>query len=253
MHGVSAYSMNFSLNQFVMHSSRLMNNLVYADRDGFMTYKHLILMWSGFIVAAAIARRKYLWFFLALALLGPVPVVFLPWRGFFVMYLPLAGWVLVIATLLKLTLDWLINFFGMQHWRYTAQAAKISLFLVLGLAITQIRRLDANPYLIPHDPSWQAIRQMRDDILSLNAPVPKGARLLFRHDRFPADAWGPLMMSQLLYRDRALSVDRPTMMKVPPDEASYDRVFDYVNGKLTVVRSRDAGSAIIPDRLEFPR
>jgi hypothetical protein len=69
--------------------------------------------------------------------------------------------------------------------------------------------------------------------------------VIFLHDRFPADAWGPLMMARQLYRDRTLSVDRPTMMNHPPNLADYDRVFDYVDGKLAVVGARinDGGNS----------
>jgi hypothetical protein len=84
---------------------------------------------------------------------------------------------------------------------------------------------------------------MRRDIVRLNEPVPQGSKLLFLHDRFPPDAWGTLMMSRQLYRDRTLLVDRPTMMNHPPNLPDYDRVFDYVDGKLAVVGGKPGSGA----------
>jgi hypothetical protein len=54
------------------------------------------------------------------------------------------------------------------------------------------------------------------------------------------------MMARQLYRDRTLSVDRPTMMNHSPNLADYDYVFDYVDGRFSVVgsRIRDGGGSV---------
>ncbi len=148
------------------------------------------------------------------------------------------------ASLLAALREKLVSGFGLTKLTAVSQAL---LFVLAGFLVFGISAEDRDAAMAFRDPSWSIIRLTRNDIVRLNAPLPKGARILFLHDRFPADAWGPQMMCQLLYRDRDLKVDRPTMMTARPKEEDYDKVFDYVDGRLTVVRSRDTKS-----RLTYP-
>jgi hypothetical protein len=123
---------------------------------------------------------------------------------------------------------------------------RIFLFVMVAYLVVSIPRQDSASELKFRDPSHAVIRAIRDDIARLNEPLPPGSRLLFLHDRFPPDAWGPLMMSRQLYRDRTLWVDRPTMMNQAPNPADYDRVFDYVDGKFAVVQARATAGKLLP-------
>jgi len=165
-----------------------------------------------------------------------------------VMYLPFAGWAMFVATLLVGGRDWL-----WQHlWKRPPlppnafEPERIFLFAIVAYLVVSIPRHDSASELKFRDPSHDVIRAMRADITGLNEPLPQGSRLLFLHDRFPADAWGPLMMSRQLYRDRTIWVDRPTMMNQPPNPADYDRVFDYVDGKFAVVQARATAGKLLP-------
>jgi hypothetical protein len=242
MHGNIYYKMTFSIGHFLEHWQKLTSDLVYAKGRG-VTITQMLSIWLVVLVIAAVARKKFFWFFAWFAFLAPLPVIFIPYRGFFVMYLPLAGWAMVVATLLVEGRNWL--------WRHlwkrpplppnAFEPERVFLFLLIAFPIAWIPWHDSASELGFHDPAQQIIRAMRRDIVGLNEPLPKGSRLLFLHDRFPPDAWGPLMMSRQLYRDRTLWVDRPTMMSQAPNPSEYDRVFDYVDGKFAVVGSK-AGS-----------
>jgi hypothetical protein len=246
MHASASYAMTFTLMRFLDHSRKLMSGLVYAQEPGLSMLQTLAL-WAAAIAATAYARQKYLWFFLWFALLTPLPVIFIPYRGFFVMYLPLAGWAMFAASLLVGGRNWLWT----HVWKRPPippnafEPERIVLFVIVAYFVWSIPRHDSASELGRIDPGQQIVRETRRDIVRLNEPLPKGAKLLFLHDRFPADAWGPLMMARQLYRDRTLSVDRPTMMDHPPNLADYDRVFDYVDGKFAVVRARisDGGAS----------
>jgi hypothetical protein len=120
------------------------------------------------------------------------------------------------------------------------------LFLMVAYLVVSIPRHDSATELKFRDPSHDVVGAMRDDIAGLNEPLAQGSKILFLHDRFPPDAWGPLMMSRQLYRDRTLWVDRPTMMDHPPNLSDYDRVFDYVDGKFAVVRARTTAGKLHP-------
>lgn len=250
MHGNIYYAMTFTASQFFEHWRKLMSDLVYATGRG-ISVPLMLAGWLLMFAIAAVARKKYLWFFLCFALLAPLPVIFIPWRGFFVMYLPLAGWAMFAATLLVGGRNWL----WMHLWKRPPvppgafQPERIFLFLIVAYFVVSIPRHDPESALGFKNPAQTVIHAMRDDIVGLNEPLPKESRLLFLHDRFPPEAWGPLMMSRQLYRDRTLSVDRPTMMNHPPHLADYDRVFDYVDGKFAVVDSRaSTGKALLRPR-----
>jgi hypothetical protein len=181
-------------------------------------------------------------------MLAPLPVVFIPFRGFFVMYLPLAGWAMCAATVLVRGRDRILA----RIWdgRYDSANAfgtkRVVLFVVVAVLVFRVPHRDRASDPVSHDPGQPIISQMARDIRELDEPLPKGAMVLFLHDRFPADAWGTLMLSRLLYRDRDLWADRPTMMTAAPNLPDYDRVFDYVGGTLCVVRTRPAMGGVRP-------
>jgi hypothetical protein len=239
MHASVYYAMTFTVAQFLEHWRRLMSGLLYVPDPG-LNIAQMLSLWLVAIAIAAVARKKFLWFFVCFAWLAPLPVIFIPYRGFFVMYLPFAGWAMFAATLLVRGRNWL--------WAHVWKRAPLSpnafeperifLFLAVAYFVASVPQYDSASELGFRDPSQQIVRATRRDIVGLNEPLPKGSRLLFLDDRFPPDAWGPLMMSRQLYRDRTLRVDRPSMMSQPPNLSDYDRVFDYVDGKLAVVGGR---------------
>jgi hypothetical protein len=57
-----------------------------------------------------------------------------------------------------------------------------------------------------------------------------------------------VMLTRLLYRDGTLWADRPPLMDHAPKLDEYDRVFDYVGGRLAVVRSRPGKAAVLRPR-----
>jgi hypothetical protein len=247
MHGNVYYAMTFTGAQFLEHWRRLMSDMLYVPGPG-LNIAQMLFVWLAVIAIAAVARKKFLWFFVCFAILAPLPVIFIPYRGFFVMYLPFAGWAMFAATLLVGGRDWL----WAHVWKRPPlppnafEPERIFLFLAVAYFVAWVPRHDSASELGFRDPSQQIIRAMRRDIVGLNEPLPKGARVLFLHDRFPPDAWGPLMMSRQLYRDRTMWADRPTMMKEPPNLSDYDRVFDYVDRKLAVVRTRATAGTLRP-------
>lgn len=237
MHANAAYAMTFTAAQFLEHSRQLMSHLVYARGRG-LSVPGMLALWLVVIAIAALARDKFLWFSVWFAMLAPLPVIFVPFRGFFVMYLPIAGWAMFGAAVLVGGR----NFIWAQIWKRSPLALERAvLFLVVAFLVAWVPRHFARAELRYRDPSQAVVQATESDIVGLNEPLPKGSMLLFLHDRFPPNMWGALMTCRLLYRDRTLWADTPALLGHPPTLSDYDRVFDYVDGKLTVVRSRATG------------
>ncbi len=212
--GNPGYVMTFTGSQFLAHSQKLMNDLIYAKGQGW-SVAGVVFSWLVLIAIAAIARKKYLWFFVAFALVTPLPVIFIPYRGFFVMYLPYAGWCMAVAAILRLP--------------------KIHPAIPFLIATAFIA---TRPRPTLNDPAHDIITATELDIRQLNLRLPKGASVLFLHDRFPPTVWGSNMVTRLLYRDSTLLVDAPAHMDHPPVVSDYRYILDYVDGKLKVVTQR---------------
>jgi hypothetical protein len=204
------YAMTFTAAQFLQHSQKLMNDLIYAKGRGW-SIPQVLAAWLALIAIAAVVRKRHFWFFAAFALLAPLPVLFIPYRGFFVMYLPYAGWCMAAATLLRLP--------------------KIHPAIPFLLAAAFIA---TRPRPTLNDPAHAIIADTEADLRQLNLPLPKGASVLFLHDRFPPTVWGANMTTRLFYRDPTLNVDTPAHMDHPPVLAAYDHVFDYIDGHLKI-------------------
>ena len=248
----TGYATSFTAHRFFEHERRLISELFQVYGGGWNTTETFLFYLALFLIAA-VTRKKYLWFCAWFALLTPLPVVFIPFRGFFVMYLPMAGWAIFAAAVAVEGRDWL--------WRVVWKRAPIPdgawqperIFTSASVAAVMLlgRNTDISTNMTPHA-SVRAVAETHDDLMRLHAPIPAGAQVLLLRCPYPDDSWGPLQMMQLLYRDRNLVVSRPTMMQVKPDEsayANYDRVIDFNGRDLVLIRSKasTASRGRLPD------
>jgi hypothetical protein len=234
------YAPAFTLHRFFDNARRLHSDLLYiADRQ--INTTQLLLLWAGLFIIAALTRRKALWFCAWWCLLMPLPIIFIPYRGFFVMYTPYVGWAIYLALALILLRNRLMRIMkpGWQMPTGAWEPERIFLFCLVAWLVAQGGHAKGVT-LTGHDPLIRPVQQQRDDVLRLQEPLPRGARVLLLHDRFPpGESWWPLFTIRVLYRDPDLWVDRLTMLKKQPDEAAlagYDRVLDFDGQKLFVVR-----------------
>jgi len=250
LYGNPGYAMTFTFGHFTSHWGELLNAMLYRNEPGLAAWA----VGSIFLLLFAIAligRRKDLWFSLAFALLGPLPVIFIPWRGFFVMCLPWAGWAMFMAIVLVDGRNWLRSRVrpGSALPANPFEPERLILFVAVTACIVWLPRAFPAPRGLYYEASQRTIRVMKNDLVRAHCPLPKGARILFLHDIFPADSLAPLELTRLVYRDRTLRVDRPTLLKTPPDPQSYDAVFDYRGRDLVVVRTAAAPGK----RLRWPK
>jgi hypothetical protein len=116
------------------------------------------------------------------------------------------------------------------------------LAIVYGLADPEFRVRTAAMNPIP-----RFIELSKQDFMRLNEPLPQGASILLLGSRFPLEVnrYYPLMIAQLLYRDRTLLLDRAEFMNPPPGPAEfmqYDRVIAFDGTTLNVLMRSKAPS-----------
>lgn len=243
-HAQPFYSVSFTIKRFFQNQRTFHSELFYLN-GRVLKGQHVVAIWLCLLLLPAwmprITRRP-LWVCCAIAILGPLPVVFIPGRAFYVMYIPLIGWTIYVATLAV-----------SARKKMFPNASVISqLALPLAIAVVMLQGLRDPLFTMPSvDPTRALIVDTRSDLLALDAPLVRGSRNLLLHSRFPDTAWAPLMMMRLLYRDPTLWLDRPTvpLTGIPSatEMAAYDCVFDFNGARLVVVmRHAPSGPLLYP-------
>jgi hypothetical protein len=172
-----------------------------------------------------------------MAVAGALPVIFIPPRGFFVVYLTLPGWFLFTAAMLVVARDTVLR--RLPEWAavFGARPEQLALFAVLALVLVPIERHEK-----PIGNSWvaanyQSVRAVIEP-LARGTPLRRGARVLFLEDPFDPGDWILSNMFRLSFHDETLRVDR---VKEHPElaaaAATYDRVY-VLDGKELRVISR---------------
>lgn len=243
------YSSEYTLRRFFQNARGLQSEFFYLPARTLSSRQVIAIWFSLFAIPVWVKprMRRALWFSAAFALLGPLPAIFVLYRGYYVMYLPMAGWAIYCSILLVMTRDWMVREvrrrrpMGPGGWAVArlALAAAVALLVADGTRDSDFRKPRTNPM-------WAIVDDTRADFLRLNEPLPEHSRSLLLHSRFPADSWEPLMIARLLYRDPDLWLDRPTLLSAPVTDAAmagYDRVFDFDGERMFVVAQRAASTS----------
>jgi hypothetical protein len=182
----------------------------------------LVMLSAAFL--ALITRDRRLMFALAFVLITPLPIVFVELRAAYVMYIPLFGVALFLASAIVALRD-----------RFAGPVWKPAAFATCALAIIAFHasrpwRPNVNPL----------IRSTVDQLRQIQPHVSGNARILFVDDPFNEDdQWNLLFMCRLYYGLPDLVVDRVRQMPAKPDQAkmdSYDLIFTYRDSRLVRVK-----------------
>jgi hypothetical protein len=183
---------------------------------------------AGCLVAPAILRRREAWFASAVALITPLPVIFILPRNLYAFYIAYFGFCLLAASALS-TL-------ALRKWVPGALAVALALFLV---PQHFAMRGWANGWYYKQE---KILRQPGKTLRRSLPPLPANARVLFVDDPFPAP---PGMEHQLLYcvslisNSHTLTVHRAKHMPEPPAEgrwSDYTAVFRFTRDELVRLR-----------------
>ena len=227
------YAPQFSAHAFFTGWRHYLDDLFYGAIP-FNTTK-IVVLFAVMLALAVYTKRREMLFGWVIAVAGALPVVFIPPRGFFAIYLTLPGWFLFAASTLTLLRDSLLD--RLPGWAATfgARPEQLALFAALALILVPVDR-----WRKPIGNSWvagnyQSIRAVLDP-LSRGAPLRRGARVLFLQDPFDPGDWILSNMFRLYFRDETLRVDR---VKEHPELAAaattYDRVYVLDGMELRVI------------------
>ena len=187
-----------------------------------------ILILSGLLAVAAALKNRVLLFAWTILFFAAMPVVFIPPRGGYVLYIPYPGWCLFAATLLVQGQDSLLRIWPALRFRL-AMFVFVLVAWRWGKANLHDQRIDPQKEWLYASP--RAITNLIDQVAAKHTFAP-GSSILFLDDGFQTDEWTPVFALRLYYLDPTLVVDRVKMMNgAPADWSNYRTVFAYQAGE----------------------
>src|SRR5262249_29798314 len=144
-----------------------------------LTPARMVAFWILSLLGSLLSGNRSLLFAWLFVMVGVLPVIFIPQRGLYALYLVLPGFYLFIAT--GLTLARRLVF---RH--YLAPAA---LFLLVAAMLTplHLRQKPKGNDWVPE--MLQSIHPVMDSVYDVAGPIPQNSRVLFLEDPYSKDDW----------------------------------------------------------------
>jgi hypothetical protein len=206
--------------------SRYVGLLVF--REGPLAPAWLIGLVALASVICIAARRPVALFGLWYGFIALLPLLAVPGRDGFVLYLPLAGFALFCGEMLAATRQATQRLLPPTAARPLVSSfcrAGFFVLLATGLFVIHSRHF--------HDQSkdpWRDFTTVKETVRAMRAShptLPPGTRLFFLDDPIPRNQYTLLFVIQAAYNDPSLSVERQKNYATPIDPADY-AIFDYV-------------------------
>jgi dolichyl-phosphate-mannose-protein mannosyltransferase len=187
------------------------------------------------IVAAALfawrIRLRHLRWGLAFAFLAMVPILFIPSRSGFVLYLPYFGWALAMASLIL---------------HISRRVPPVVPFLLMAAILIPWHVKNRAWMHVGIKAFNEETRATVEQVRALHPQLPLGSILLLVNDPFPPNDWAPLFLYRLRYDDPNLWIDRTQTMESRPAKADltlYDFIFSFHDRQVTEESAPRAGQA----------
>ncbi len=206
--GIHDYDQIFTVDRYFSTMAPLISQLFYL-REHALSRVATVLVLAAFFAIAAFARNKAMLLGAAILVLVPLPINFIVYRGFFVMYIPLIGWALWASAGLVTARP------RIPFAMLLAGAVALIFFAQQRNHVWSFDTPDVNQLRI------RAMRQQMTDIA-----IPKSGRVLLLHQPFDAGSYDALFLIRLLKHDPEISVD------IGQGTGKYDVVLDYRDGRL---------------------
>jgi hypothetical protein len=187
----------------------------------------VVLLWAVLLAIVLALRQRDLRFAACVILIGILPVVLIPERGFYAVYLTLPGWYLFAAQTLVSARERLLP---------AGPAARPAvLFLLVAACLVPLHWRQK-----PRGKAWvaeahQSVRSVVEPLRQYT--VPRAGKVLILDDPFPKEDFILTFMFRLAFRDEEIQVRRAKAPFAPPPGEVYDRVFTFANQQLTLLKS----------------
>jgi hypothetical protein len=231
-YGNPFYRQNFGWLRYLQNNGSFLDDLT-LHRHGFFGPALTGALLVAAPVLSLLSRRKHLIFAALFAIVTPLPVSFIPPRGFYSVYIAYFGWALLGSGCIVLARDWL--------WPSPSLRAVAPIATAVALMFAFIRWQKRDPIVFDTNFRKDAARErIRLTILDLRRvrPCPaRGGRVLFLHDRWPSGQYGAVFAARLVCNDPDLDVDLAWILAdyhKPVDISKYNYVIDYRDGQIVV-------------------
>jgi hypothetical protein len=201
-----------------LHTFHLYLNVVFYQ-DHFFRDTNTILLVAAMLALAVWRRSRPLLFAWCFVLYSVLPFIFLPhYAGFFI-YLPMVGWALYAATVLV-----------MLRQKVGRAVPAWLLFLAVALALGPLHARESKKTMQIFSSADLPTTEMMAELQRVQPALPKGARLFFESDPFPAKTFDLVFLVRLFYNDLTVQVDRA--LDGAARDGRYEAVFRWEGGKL---------------------
>jgi hypothetical protein len=240
MNGPStAYKPVLSLGRIVDFQERYIGDIFYhLPRFGWLA---TLLTWLAVTWLVWRRRRPLLRFCWVYVLVTPLPVEFLIGRDQACLYVCLAGWAVLAATLFTdlvtsaaprvAAAEPALRRLELGRVRTLLAAAGMMIFALGNWSFKQTDVAAAMPALGPQ--TFEVLAEFQ----KMNPSVPPGCTVVFLDDPWPNAGFDMAFIAELWFRDRKTRVLLNQVSHLPPEEiAKAGAVFTWQNGKLIRVR-----------------
>jgi hypothetical protein len=183
------------------------------------------------VMAGLIWRAKPLWFGLFFSIVALAPVVVVPPRSGFVMYIPMLGLALAAAFLLVA-----LRGAAVRYLRTSSELRPLfCVAITAGLIVVYSNY--RHEVLHPLITDEENLRAAATDLPLLQKTLRPGANVLLLNDPMPAESWECMWLFRLLYADPRIWVDRRRDLATgdAADLSLYDSAFEYRSGQYVEV------------------
>ncbi len=210
--GIPLYDRSFTVDQYFSTMAPLVGQLFYLREQALGRVAAVLLIAAFFLLA----RNRAMLLGAAILLLAPLPINFIAYRGFFVMYIPLIGFALWAAA-------------GLMTARprvpFAVLLTAIAAIIFFAQERNHVWSFDAV------DQNQARIRGMRLDLEGI--AIPKGGRVLLLHQPFDPGNYDSLFLVRLSKHDPEIAVD------LGQGTGKYDAMLDYRDGKVMAINERE--------------
>jgi len=210
-------------------SSQQLVNAIFCT--GRFSTRSVLAVWAVMLYVGLRKRNRGLLLLLVWVVATPLPLNFIPPHGPGCLYIPLAGWSMLVAMACEGIAGQLAR---EPLFAWLPERAAVVCILAAALcyytSVATFRHNEqARAYFRNGEKTWNVIEQFR----ALPFRPPHGSRIAFLNDPFPED-WDTLFIAKLWWNDRTLQVYLQNQQHLTATElARMDHIFDFENGRLT--------------------